>query len=213
MYAPAAFSITDRAAIHDVMRRHSFALLISNCGGEPFATHLPLLLDPDAGPYGTLLGHVAKANPHAELLNGRRVLAVFSGPHAYVSPTWYESPNTVPTWNYIAAHAYGTAEIVADEAAVMKMLADTATVYESGMPQPWSVPSSDEFVRKLAAGVVAIRIPIDRLEGKAKLNQNHPPERRERAAAKLAASADPRDRRHDAWRIPMTDMPAKKNTP
>jgi transcriptional regulator len=194
MHVPAAFSITDRAAIHDVMRRHSFALLISDRDSEPFATHVPLLLDPDAGPFGTLLGHVAKANPHAELLDGRRVLAVFSGPHAYVSPTWYESPNTVPTWNYIAVHAYGTAETVADEAAVMKMIADTAAVYEAGMPEPWNFPPGDEFVRKLAAGIVVFRIPIDRLEGKAKLNQNHPPERRERVAAKLAASADPQSR-------------------
>jgi transcriptional regulator len=191
MYVPSMFTIKDRAEIHDVMRRHSFALLVSERDGEPFATHVPLLLDVDAGPHGTLLGHVAKANPHAELLAGRRVLAVFSGPHAYISPTWYETPNMVPTWNYVAVHAYGTCEVITDEAEVLRILSDTASVYEAGMPEPWSFPPGDEFIRKLASGIVAFRIPIDRLEGKAKLNQNHPPERRERVAAKLAASADP----------------------
>ncbi|MDB5305818.1 MAG: FMN-binding negative transcriptional regulator [Gemmataceae bacterium] len=191
MYVPAAFAVADPAALSDFMARHSFALLIADAGGEPFATHVPLLLDPAAGPYGTLRGHLARANPHAELLAGRRVLAVFSGPHAYVSPTWYQAENTVPTWNYVAVHAYGVCELVDDEAELLSLLADTVSTYEAGMPTPWAFAPETPFARKMAAGVVGLRIPIDRLEGKWKLNQNHPPDRRERVVRELGRSADP----------------------
>lgn len=191
MFVPPHFAETGPARLFDFIDRHSFGLLVSTADGVPFATHLPFLLDRSAGPHGTLLGHVARANPQWRELAGQPVLAVFSGPHAYISPTWYETPNTVPTWNYVSVHAYGTCELIADEVEVLRILTDTVAKYESGMPQPWGFPPGDDFIRKLAAGIVAFRIPIDRLEGKAKLNQNHPPERRERVSAKLAASADP----------------------
>ena len=191
MYVPAAFALTDTAALHALMRRHSFALLVSDNHGEPFATHLPLLLHAEEGPHGTLYGHVARANPHAELLADRRTLAVFSGPHAYISPTWYETPNTVPTWNYVADHAGGTCELVTGDRQLLDLLIETAGTYESGMEKPWSFDPKDEYVRKLLGGIVGFRIPIDRLEGKAKLNQNHPEERRDRVATGLERSADP----------------------
>lgn len=191
MYVPASFEITDGAIIRDIIRRNSFALLVSDRGGEPFATHLPLLFRPDEGPHGTLHGHLARANPHAELLAGRRTLAVFSGPHAYVSPTWYETPNTVPTWNYVAVHAYGTCELITEAEPLLRLLSETVSTYESNLPTPWSFDPKDEHARKLLAGIVGFRIPVDRLEGKAKLNQNHPPERRAQVAAILEQSADP----------------------
>lgn len=191
MYVPPAFAIHDPTALCEIAVRHSFALLISETGGDPFATHLPLLFDPTAGPHGTIRGHLARANPHAELLAGRRTLAVFSGPHAYVSPTWYQTENMVPTWNYVAVHAYGICERIDDEPELLQLLADTVATYESGMPAPWHFDPDSDFARKLALAIVGFRIPIDRIEGKAKLNQNHPPERRERAMHELERSSDP----------------------
>src|SRR5262245_52454200 len=102
MYIPSAFAQADPAELFAFMESYSFALLVSTHEGEPFGTHIPLLLERDTGPHGTLVGHMARANPHWRGLDGQPVLAVFSGPHAYVSPTWYESENVVPTWHYVA---------------------------------------------------------------------------------------------------------------
>src|SRR5438067_12583233 len=113
MYVPAAFAVTDTAKLHPFMRQNSFAVLTSHAGGGLIASHLPLLLDADAGPHGHLLGHMARANPQWRDVRGE-VMAIFSGPHAYVSPSWYEEEGTVPTWNYVAVHAYGTFRVVED---------------------------------------------------------------------------------------------------
>jgi transcriptional regulator len=190
VYVPAHFAVDDPATLRQFMARHSFALLVSDVHGEPFATHLPLLLDPTAGPHGTLRGHVARANPHGRHLAGRRALAVFSGPHAYISPTWYQDADTVPTWNYAAVHVYGTCELIEDEAELLRLLSELVSIYESGMPTPWRFDPDTPFARKMAAAVVGFRIPIDRLEGKWKLNQNHPQERRERVIRELSQSSD-----------------------
>src|SRR3954469_15609634 len=112
MYIPAAFAERDLTKLHDFIEQHSFGLLVSQVDGLPFASHLPFLLDRTAGPHGTLIGHMARANPQWRTLAGQMALVVFSGPHAYVSPTWYEAANTVPTWNYAAVHATGRAEVV-----------------------------------------------------------------------------------------------------
>jgi transcriptional regulator len=190
MYIPTAFEVKDQARLHDFIEAHSFGLLVSTHLGEPFATHLPFLLQRDAGPHGTLVAHLARANPHWHDLEGRPVLAVFSGPHAYVSPTWYESENVVPTWNYVAVHAYGTARLVDDPDALARILTATVDTYEQSMPQPWSIDTGTDFFHKFARGVVGIRIEIGRLEGKWKLNQNHPRERREKVIRVLEQSAD-----------------------
>src|SRR5580658_7964071 len=123
MYVPAHFSQTDSTRLFDFMEQNSFGLLVSQLGGEPFATHLPLLLDRQAGPSGTLIGHVARANPHWQTTD-RNVLAIFSGPHAYISPSWYEADNVVPTWNYLAVHVYGRLEIEDDHAATVQIVRD-----------------------------------------------------------------------------------------
>ena len=121
MYVPAAFAETDTAKLHEFMRRNSFAVLTSNGEGGLVASHLPLLLDADAGPNGHLLGHMARANPQWRDVRGE-VMAVFSGPHAYVSPSWYEEEGTVPTWNYVAVHAYGTFHLVEDRDGLLDIL-------------------------------------------------------------------------------------------
>jgi transcriptional regulator len=185
MYVPPHFAESDPAALHAFIERHSFGLLVSSVDGVPFATHLPLLLDRAAGPHGTLIGHVARANPHWRELAGATALAVFSGPHAYVSPTWYEAENVVPTWNYVAVHAYGRAELVDDRDALLEIVRRSVAVYEAGMPRPWVLDASSGYVGRLLAQIVGFRIPIDRIEGKWKLNQNHPAERRAKVARAL----------------------------
>jgi transcriptional regulator len=191
MYVPTAFRESDQRKLHDFIEAHGFGLLVSTLDGGLHATHLPFLLERGAGRQGRLLGHLARANPQWRELEGREVLVVFSGPHAYVSPTWYQAEEVVPTWNYVAVHAYGTCLLVDDPAGVAGLLSRTVAHYERAMSRPWSIdPASDYFARR-ARMVVGLRIDLDRLEGKWKLNQNHPAERRERVAAALAASEDP----------------------
>jgi transcriptional regulator len=187
MYVPQHFAVTDRAALHEFIERHSFGLLVSQVGGTPFATHIPFLLDRAGGPHGALVGHVARANPHWKELATQPVLAVFSGPHAYISPSWYEVENVVPTWNYTAVHATGRAALVEDKAALLEIVQRSVAVYESAMPHPWELDTSGPFVDRLIAQIVGFRIEIETLEGKWKLNQNHPVERREKVIRALEA--------------------------
>src|SRR5579871_5873948 len=101
MYIPKAFEVTDRAALHDFIEGNSFATIVTSVEGAPFATRLPFILDRGAGASGTLIGHVARANPHWRSFDGRaQALAMFDGPHAYISPSWYVTSPAVPTWNY-----------------------------------------------------------------------------------------------------------------
>ncbi len=190
MYTPSAFAETDQRKLHDFIESHSFGLLVSAADGTPVATHLPLLLERDAGPHGCLIGHVARANPQWRGLDGRQVLVVFSGPHAYVSPSWYESENVVPTWNYVAVHACGTARVVEDPEALTRILAAMVAHYERSLPMPWSFDAASAFLQKQVRAVVGLRIEIAHLEGKWKLNQNHPQERRDRVMRVLEQAHD-----------------------
>ena len=179
MYIPAAFRESDTARLHEFMQQHGFALVTTDGAQGLVASHLPLLLDPSRGPLGTLIGHFAKANEQARDF-GCEALVVFSGPHAYISPTWYETPNTVPTWNYVAVHAYGILKPVADRTALAGILEALVHQYEAPRPEPWVFDAGTEFHQKLLDAIVGFEIEITRLEGKWKLNQNHPPERRRR---------------------------------
>ena len=189
MYVPASFKIADAAEVHGFMRRHSFATLVTQGGGGMTATHLPILLDADAGPRGTLLGHVARANPQWKTAEGE-ALVIFAGPHAYISPSWYETPGTVPTWNYVAVHAYGALQLVEDSGSLHDILTRMVSVYERGMPEPWSYDVADPDLDGMLKAIVGFRIEITRLEGKAKLNQNHPEERRRKVVRALESQPD-----------------------
>ena len=194
MYVPKHFEVTDTAWCHALMRAQSFALMITaDDTGAPFATHLPILVDERRGPLGTLRGHVARANPHwRHLAAGRPTLVVFSGPHAYVSPSWYATHPAVPTWNYVAVHASGTGALVEDAEQVRTLLADLVHVYESPGPEAWSFEALPaDYVAGMQRGIVAFEIPIARLEGKAKLSQNRDAVDRGRTREALAASDDP----------------------
>jgi transcriptional regulator len=191
MYVPSSFERTDPAELFAFMETYSFALLVSTREGAPFASHLPLLLDRAAGPHGTLIGHMARANPQWRDLDGQPVLAVFSGPHAYVSPAWYESDDVVPTWNYVAVHATGTFHLVDDPQGVTDIVAATVSTYERHRAEPWQFDKSTEYVGKMVKAIVGFRVAIERLEGKWKLSQNHPAERRAKVIAALETSTSP----------------------
>ena len=189
MYIPAAFDVSDQAALFAFAERHSFATLVTTHGDAPFATHLPLLLDREARPQGTIVGHVARANPQWRDAAGRTALVVYQGAHAYVSPAWYAEPNTVPTWTYTAVHAYGRLELLDDADELLALLARTVDVYERSMPQPWHFNRTTPLATSLVKQIVGFRIAVDRWEGKWKLNQNHSAERRKRVIAALSTQS------------------------
>jgi transcriptional regulator len=179
--------------VRALVRAHAFATLVAVLDGEPFATHVPLLLDEARGPLGTLSGHVARTNPHWRAFDGRTpALAIFHGPHAYVSPRWYRGPDQVPTWNYEVVHAIGAPRVVEDPAAVRALLARMAEQYEAGSPEPWNPADLPERVADgLQRAIVAFELPIERLEGKRKLSQNKAPADRAGVVAGLLAAGDP----------------------
>jgi transcriptional regulator len=185
MYVPSHFAETDLPTLFDFIERHSFGLLISLDDGVPVATHLPFLLDRNAGERGVLSAHVARQNPQWQQFADQQVLAVFHGPHAYVSPAWYAAEKVVPTWNYVAVHAYGRVELIEDLDETIALVRELTDRFERSRPDPWTFDPSAPFVRKMATQIVAFRIEIEHIEGKWKLNQNHPEERRRRVIDRL----------------------------
>jgi len=173
MYVPPAFRESDLPTLQAFMEAYSFATFVS--GGEtPFVTHLPLLVDRSRGENGTLVGHVARANPQASLFDGaRRATAIFHGPHAYVSPAWYDAGKpSVPTWNYSVVHASGVPRVTDDSAVTKELLARMVAKYEGGRAQPWTYELPVDFVDAMLRQIVAFEMPIETLEGKFKLSQN-----------------------------------------
>ena len=194
MYSPEAFQVHDAAVLTAFMQQHNFATIVTHDGTIPHATHMPVLLEPERGAHGTLVSHVARANPqwrHFE--NGQEVLVMFQGPHAYVSPAWYVTTPAVPTWNYTAVHAYGIPRIVTDHERFAQMLQDLIEFYESGREDRWHGQLAPEYRNLLMKGIVGVEIEITRIEGKFKLSQNRPDDALGVAAA-LAASVAHGDR-------------------
>jgi transcriptional regulator len=194
MYVPEHFAVSDVSWCHAHIRREPFAILVGADGSSaPFATHLPVLLDEVPAPLGTLLGHVARPNPQWQFFAPERpVLVVFPGPHTYVSPSWYAQHPSVPTWNYVAVHAYGVPRVIEEPGRVRALLERLVHTFEDGRPAPWRMDGlQDSYVDGMMRGIVAFEIPIDRLEGKAKLSQNRPAGDRSRVRAALSAEDDP----------------------
>jgi transcriptional regulator len=194
MYVPASFRGPDQAAVFDFIEVHSFGILVSGQNNELSATHLPLLLRRDVGPHGQFVGHLARANPQWRVMAGSEVLVIFPGPHAYISPTWYEKAEVVPTWNYLAVHATGRCEIIDDESVALEIVTDYVDYYERSQPVPWRLDGKASYVGKLLKQIVAFRVDITRLEAKWKLNQNEPVEQREKVARQLLQSSDSEER-------------------
>ena len=190
MYIPKHFEGSEPDG-REIMKAHSWALLMTTDEqGAPFATHLALQWHDDGTAHGSLLGHMARANSHWKLFaRPAESLALFWGPHAYVSPTWYVPGVKVPTWNYVTVHAYGRPQIIEDTAGAVAILKELATAYEGTGPEAWNLgqlpPGNAEAQTR---GIVAFRMPLTRVETKLKLSQNRDLEDRTRVIDKLAAS-------------------------
>jgi transcriptional regulator len=214
MYTPSAFREARLPELHGAIEAIAFASLISTTPDGLQVSHIPLLLAPEEGEYGTLYGHVARANAHA--LCGRAPsLAIFLGPHAYISAGWYPGKQThgreVPTWNYIAVHAHGTLQTFDDPSALRQLLARLTDRHERAMPRPWRIEDAPaDYIDRNLGAITGLRLPIDRLDGKWKLSQNRTDADRDGVLAGLDALDDPASRgMAEAIRAAVTGRPKK----
>jgi transcriptional regulator len=195
MYVPPVFAEKNVDTLYRLIDDHGFASLVSVTSEGVVATHVPVILDRTRGAQGTLVAHMARANPHGRALDGAEVLAIFLGPHGYVSPSWYEQHPAVPTWNYAAVHAYGRARLITDAARLEAMVRQLVGQYESGRARPWSADGLPaDYMTGMLRGIVGVEIEIARLEGKLKLSQNRNAVDRRNVVAALAASGSAEDR-------------------
>jgi transcriptional regulator len=180
VYVPAHFNEDRIDVLHALVRGTGLATLVSMTADGMIASHAPLMLDPDPAPYGTLIGHLAKANPHARAAEpGVQTLVIFQGPDGYITPSYYaakkENGKVVPTWNYAAVHAYGTLEVFDDPVRLLAVVTRLTNLHETPRAQPWAVTDApDDFVQGMLRGIIGIALPITRLEGKVKMSQNRP---------------------------------------
>lgn len=192
MYVPNAFREDNVETLVAFMRAQSFATLVSVLDGTPFASHIPMVVRQDGGAV-RLLGHLAKGNPQWRALGNGETLAIFTGPHAYVSPSLYEKRESVPTWNYIAVHAYGTPRILALEdsrQALEGMLEAMIESYDPSYRRQWD-ELSEKFREGMMTGIVGFEVTVTRLEGKYKLSQNRSVTDQKRVARSLLLNTDP----------------------
>jgi len=193
MYLPQAFEEKRVDVLHACIRAHPLGALVTVGADGLNANHVPFVVDPEPLPFGTLRAHVARGNPAwRELTSSPDVLVIFQGAQAYVSPSWYpakqEHGKVVPTWNYVAVHAYGAARVIHDAAWLRALVTALTSAHEAGRAEPWSVSDApDEFVTQQLRAIVGIEIPIARLVGKWKASQNRTALEIERVTAGLAA--------------------------
>lgn len=214
LYTPPAFKLDGLAALHDHIEATGLAMIVTVGDGGPILSHAPLLLDRNAGPFGTLLGHLARAN--AQTTQSRldlEAVAVFQGPDAYISPGWYASKvehgRVVPTWNYTVVHARGRLALF-DDATRLRAVVDRLTArHEARFAKPWSTADApQEFIAAQLKGIVGIEIAIERLEGKRKLSQNRPAPDQAGVVAGLSASPEASDREvADLMRTQLASQP------
>jgi transcriptional regulator len=187
MYVPPFNRVKDRHSINAFIQAHGFATLVTSDSGKIWASHLPVLLDEDAN---VLRSHMARANEQwKHFANSKSVLCIFQGPHAYISPSWYEMQHTVPTWNYAVVHIYGKPSI-ADQTELKQIVLDTTAKYESPMPKPWKVPLSENEIAAMLKAIVGFKIDIARVEAKFKLGQNRSGADQEKMLRNLQAAPD-----------------------
>ena len=192
MYVPSQFEETRVPALHAAIRAAGLATIVTDGPGGLEANHLPVLLDAGRGPLGTLVGHVAKANRVWQgCPDGRRALAVFLGPDAYVTPSWYPTKGrtgeVVPTWNYVAVHAHGALRFFEDERRLLALVTALTERHEAGRAERWAVTDAPEpYVRAMLRGIVGFELAVERLEGKWKMSQNRSADDRAGVAEGLA---------------------------
>ena len=199
MYTPPAFREDDPDILRAIIGEAGLATFVTSTAEGLIATPLPLFLDTAEGPFGTLYGHLAKANRQWTLEPSGEALAIFSGPDAYVTPSWYRSKRehgkVVPTWNYVAVHAYGAVEFFDDPERLLGVVTRLTEHHEKGRSEEWAVSDAPErFVAAQLRGIVGLRMPVARVEGKRKLSQNRPEADREGVASGLSESSRESDR-------------------
>ena len=185
MYVRPSHRPRNVADVHAVIAQNMFATIVSNSDGGLVASHLPFVFEA-GGEHGTLFAHMARANPHAAALSAAgECMVVFTGPHGYISPSWYRDRATAPTWDYVAVHCYGRPVIHSHEEARRNMIR-LVDVVEAGRPDPWSLGDlSEENIPGMIANIVSFEIPLTRVEGKFKLSQGETAERNRAAVEKL----------------------------
>jgi transcriptional regulator len=188
MYAPGAYAAADPVSI---VEKYPFAHVITSTGGETYATPTPVFFETDAT-RSTLVGHMTRINPHAQALQADQpVLVVFSGPHTYISASWYRTLLTVPTWDYVAAQVRGKLEPIDDDEGQLAVLRRVAQVLERDNEKPWTLEQAPPGkVQSLLPRIRSFRITIERIEGVTKLNQTHPPSDRLLIIQQLLARHD-----------------------
>jgi transcriptional regulator len=194
MYVPAHFREDDLAVLHRLMSEYSFATLVSTeDDGVPIATHLPFVLDEHPVPNGSLKAHMALGNSQWRTLHAdREVLVIFQGAHSYITPSWYENPLSVPTWNYATVHAYGFPRLIEDHALLYTHLRSLVAKHEQQFADQWQLDALPaDYIEKMMKGVVGFEIQLTRLEGKWKMSQNRSESERLRVSAELQSSQDP----------------------
>jgi transcriptional regulator len=206
MYTPSFNSFTDRQEIITFMQRYSFAAIVTQIDGLPVATHLPFLVKEENNKI-ILQAHFAKANPQWKELEGNTSLVIFTEPHAYISPNNYEKVENVPTWNYIAVHAYGKAQILDGVEQKIELLKHTINAFESAYLQQWEgLP--DQYRLKMMNGIVAFEIEVTDLQAKMKLSQNRSELERENIIHTLGQSTDTNEREIAAY---MSKLPNRQD--
>lgn len=196
MYEVAAFREDRVEVMHALIRAHPLATLVNVSAGALEANHLPLLIEADPAPNGALRGHVARSNPLWRQPPEGEVLAVFQGPQAYVTPSWYPSKRehgqVVPTWNYAVVHVRGPLLVHDDREWLRGLVSRLTDSQEAGRPQPWGVGDApDDYIERMLGAIVGIEIPVRSIEGKWKVSQNRQPADRAGVAAGLRAAGDP----------------------
>lgn len=189
-YLPAHFEEHQVEVIHELVRLHPLATWVVSTADGPQIHHVPMLLDTTRGSHGTLVGHVARANPIWQEL-GFESIAVFQGPQAYVSPNWYPTKQLhgrhVPTWNYAVVHAHGVARAVLERTAILAIVQKLTTHFEANQPHPWQVTDAPvEYLDRMLGAIVGIEIEVQRWQAKFKLSQNHEATNRAGVARALA---------------------------
>jgi transcriptional regulator len=180
MWSPAAFREERLDVLHKAIQESGLATIVSVTSEGIIATHVPTVLVANEGPYGTLYGHFARDNPHAKVISSEiDALAIFQGPDAYITPTWYAtkkvSPKVVPTWDYVTVHASGPLQIITETETLLKIVNQITDKHEAGRAEPWKVSDAPEnYISVMLKGIVGFSIPITKIGGKWKMSQNRP---------------------------------------
>ncbi len=199
MYNPAHFEEKDVATMHALMREHPLATWVTMGAGGLTADHMPFMVDPSRGPCGTLICHVARANPvWKSLVSGTPSLVIFQGANSYITPSWYatkkEHGKVVPTWNYATVHAHGVATAIEEKAQLLALVTRLTNTHERSSTQPWQVSDApSDYINTLLGAIVGIEMPISTLQGKWKVSQNQPKANLAGVLSGLAARGAPDD--------------------